>query len=59
MTDITRYKNITVSKETYKDIQALSKEIFDIPLSLTKTVECLTKREMKKAKKTNSHGQNK
>ncbi|MDP7555230.1 MAG: hypothetical protein QGF31_03520 [Nitrospinota bacterium] len=59
MTDITRYKNITVSKETYKDIQALSKEIFDIPLSLTKTVEWLTKREMKKAKKTNSHGNTK
>ena len=59
MTDITRYKNVSLSKETYKDIQVLSKEIFDVPLSLSKTIEWLARREIKKAKKTNSHGQNK
>ena len=59
MTDITRFKNVSLSKQTYKEIQVLSKEIFDVPLSLSKTIEWLARREIKKAKKTNSHGQNK
>jgi len=59
MTDITRFKNVSLSKQTYKEIQVLSKEIFDVPLSLSKTIEWLARREMKKAKKTNSHGQSK
>ena len=59
MTDITRYKNVSLSKETYKEIQVLSKEIFDVPLSLSKTIEWLARRQMKKVKKTNSHGQSK
>ena len=59
MTDITRYKIVSLSKENYKDIQVLSKEIFDVPLSLSKTIEWLAQREIKKAKKTNSHGQSK
>ena len=56
MTDITRYKNVSLSKETYKDIQTLSKEIFDVPLSLSKTIEFLAKdkiRKIKKAAETN------
>jgi len=56
MTDITRYKNVSLSKETYKDIQVLSKEIFDVPLSLSKTIEFLAKdkiRKIKKAAETN------
>ena len=59
MTDITRFKHVSLSKETYKDIQVLSKEIFDVPLSLSKTIEWLAQREIKKAKKTDSHGQSK
>ena len=51
MTDTTRYKNVSLSKETYKDIQALSKEIFDVPLSLSKTIEFLAKDKIKKIKK--------
>ena len=48
MTDITRYKNVSLSKETYKDIQTLSKEIFDVPLSLSKTIEFLAKDKIRK-----------
>jgi|TARA_R100001082_G_scaffold71428_1_gene40741 hypothetical protein len=51
MTDITRYKNVSLSKETYKDIQTLSKEIFDVPLSLSKTIEFLAKDKIRKIKK--------
>ena len=51
MTDITRYKIVSLSKETYKDIQTLSKEIFDVPLSLSKTIEFLAKDKIRKIKK--------
>ena len=51
MTDITSYKNVSLSKETYKDIQTLSKEIFDVPLSLSKTIEFLAKDKIRKIKK--------
>ena len=51
MTDITRFKNVSLSKETYKDIQTLSKEIFDVPLSLSKTIEFLAKDKIRKIKK--------
>ena len=51
MTDITRYKNVSLSKETYKDIQMLSKEVFDVPLSLSKTIEFLAKDKIRKIKK--------
>ena len=51
MTDITRYKNVSLSKETYKDIQTLSKEIFDVPLSLSKTIEFLAKDKIRKIEK--------
>jgi hypothetical protein len=54
MTDTTRYKNVSLSKETYKDIQALSKEIFDVPLSLSKTIEFLAKDKIKKIKKASN-----
>ena len=51
MTDITRYKNVSLSKETYKDIQMLSKEVFDVPLSLAKTIEFLAKDKIRKIEK--------
>ena len=56
MTDITRYKNVSLSKETYKDIQILSKEIFDVPLSLSKTIEFLAKDKIRKMKKAETNG---
>ena len=51
MTDITRYKNVSLSKETYKDIKRLSKEVFDVPLSLSKTIEFLAKDKIRKIEK--------
>jgi hypothetical protein len=44
MTDITKYKNVT-----------LTKEIFDIPISLSKTIQYLAEKELERQKK-NSHG---
>ncbi len=48
MTDITRFKNVSLSKKTYSDVGVLSKEIFDVPLSLSKTIEYLVEKEIKK-----------
>ena len=57
MTDITKYKNVSLSKKTYMDVGTLSKEIFEVPLSLSKTIEYLVEKEMKKVnKKVNGYG---
>ena len=59
MTDITKFKNVSLSLKTYKDVGSLSKEIFEVPLSLSKTIEYLVEKEIKKATKgkTNGKGQ--
>ena len=57
MADITKYKNVSLSKKTYMDVGTLSKEIFEVPLSLSKTIEYLVEKEMKKVnKKVNGNG---
>ena len=56
MTDITKFKNVSLSKKTYMDVGTLSKSIFDVPLSLSKTIEYLVEKEMKKVKKVNGNG---
>ena len=56
MTDITKFKNVSLAKKTYSDVGVLSKEIFDIPLSLSKTIEYLVDKEIKKVKKTKPNG---
>ena len=56
MTDITKFKNVSLSKKTYMDVGTLSKAIFDVPLSLSKTIEYLVEKEMKKVKKVNGNG---
>jgi len=59
MTDITKFKNVSLSLKTYKDVGSLSKEIFEVPLSLSKTIEYLVEKEIKKVTKgkTNGKGQ--
>ena len=46
MTDITKFKNVSLSLKTYTDVGTLSKEIFDVPLSLSKTIEYLVEKEL-------------
>ncbi len=42
MTDITKYRNVSLTHETYKTLIALSKVLLpDAKLSISKTVECL------------------
>ena len=56
MTDITKFKNVSLSKKTYSDVGVLSKEIFDVPLSLSKAIEYLVEKEMKKVNKGKPNG---
>ena len=39
MTDITKYKNVSLSLEIYAQLKKQSKQIIDVDLSLSKTVE--------------------
>jgi len=59
MTDTTKFKNVSLSKKTYTDVGLLSKEIFDVQLSLSKTIEYLVDKEMKKVRKGKPNGQGK
>ena len=51
MTDTSKYSNISVSKETYADLQRLSKEILpgDTNLSISKTVTHLVNCKIKES----------
>ena len=51
MTDITKYKNVTLTKLTYSHIQTLSKEVFDVPISLSKTIQYLVEKEIEEIKR--------
>ena len=59
MTDTTKFKNVSLSKKTYGDVAILSKEIFDVELSLSKTIEYLVDKEIKKVKKGKTNGKGK
>ena len=56
MTDITRFKNVSLTKKTYSNVGILGKAIFDVPLSLSKTIEYLVEKEIKKVKKARPNG---
>ena len=49
MTDMSKYKNVSLSKETYKVLESLSKVIFpDAKLSVAKTIEAIANEKAKK-----------
>ena len=65
MTDITKYRNVSLSHHTYEQLQKISKQITPAPgvkLSISKTVESLAAKEMirlnGKSPKTNAMVQN-
>jgi len=49
MTDMSKYKNVSLSKETYKTLESLSKVLLpDAKLSVSKTIESLANEKAKK-----------
>ena len=49
MTDMSKYKNVSQSKETYKTLESLSKVLLpDAKLSVAKTIESLANEKAKK-----------
>ena len=49
MTDITKYRNVSLTKETYSTLEKLSKVLLpDAKLSISKTVESIANEKVKK-----------
>tara|TARA_R100000426_G_scaffold81017_1_gene58910 strand:- start:112 stop:291 length:180 start_codon:yes stop_codon:yes gene_type:complete len=49
MTDMSKYKNVSLQKETYSTLETLSKVLLpDAKLSISKTIEVLANKEAKK-----------
>ena len=50
MTDFSKYRNVSLSRKTYEDLQVLSKELLpgDTELSISKTVETLVNERKRK-----------
>ena len=49
MTDITKYRNVSLTHETYSTLEKLSKVLLpDAKLSISKTVESITNEKAKK-----------
>ena len=61
MTDINRYRNVSLSHDTYNTLTKLSKVLLqDTTLSISKTVEAIAKEKAKKldGKLTNKNTKN-
>ena len=49
MTDMSKYKNVSLTKQTYKTLESLSKVILpDAKLSVAKTIETIANEKAKK-----------
>ena len=49
MTDMSKYKNVSLTKETYRVLEALSKVLLpDAKLSISKTIEAIANEKAKK-----------
>jgi len=48
MPDIQKYKSVSVPNDTYQILVDLSKNILPAPLTISKTIEYLAKKETKK-----------
>ena len=52
MTDYTKYRNVSLSHETYQKLIILSESIVpDVKLSISKTVETITKEKLRDNRK--------
>ena len=49
MTDMSKYKNVSLTKQTYKTLESLSKVLLpDAKLSISKTIESIANEKAKK-----------
>ena len=56
MTDYTKYRNVSLSHETYQKLIILSESIVpDVKLSISKTVETITKEKLKNERKKDNN----
>ena len=48
MPDISKFKSVSVSKDTYSKLTDLAQNRFEVPVSVQKFIEFLLQKEMKK-----------
>ena len=48
MPDISRFKSVSVSKDTYSKLTDLAQNRFEVPVSVQKVIEFLLQKEIKK-----------
>jgi len=48
MPDISKFKSVSVSKDTYSKLTELAQNRFEIPVSVQKVIEFLLQKEIKK-----------
>jgi len=48
MPDTTKYKSVSVPQETYQILSMLSKTLLEVPITISKTIEHLAKKEEKR-----------
>ena len=48
MPDISRFKSVSVSRDTHEKLLSLAQNKFEVPVSVQKIIEFLLQKEMKK-----------
>ena len=58
MPDISKFKSVSVSKDTYSKLTELAQNRFEVPVSVQKVIEFLLEKELKR-KNGRSNGRSK
>jgi len=53
MPNITRFKSVSVSKATHKQLMHIAETKFEVPVSVQKVIEYMLRKEMKKNGRSN------
>ena len=56
MPDISKFKSVSVSKDTHAKLLSLAQNRFEVPVSVQKVIEFLLEKELKKKKNGRSNG---
>ena len=48
MPDISKFKSVSVAKDTYEKLTSLAQNRFEVPVSVQKVIEFLIEKELKK-----------
>jgi len=55
MPDISKFKSVSVSTDTHKQLESLAKSRFEVPVSIQKVIDFLLSAELKKKKRAKAN----